>query len=40
MGVFFAPKLAAYLGKDNFRVLAGGERRERLLRDGEFNHKR
>lgn len=34
MGVFFAPKLADYLGKDNFRVLAGGERRERLQREG------
>ena len=34
MGVFFAPKLEKYLGKNNFRVLAGGERRERLLREG------
>jgi len=30
MGSFFAPKLDACLGKDNFRVLAEGERRERL----------
>lgn len=29
MGVFFAPRLDAYLGK-NFRVLAGGARKERL----------
>lgn len=30
MGVFFAPKLDACLGKGNFRVLAGGARKERL----------
>lgn len=30
MGVFFAPKLDKYLGKDNFFVLAKGERKERL----------
>ncbi|WP_331487873.1 ketopantoate reductase family protein [Anaerocolumna sp. AGMB13025] len=30
MGVFFAPKLDHYLGKGNFRVLAEGERKERL----------
>jgi 2-dehydropantoate 2-reductase len=30
MGAFFAPKLEAYLGKDKFRVLAEGERKERL----------
>lgn len=30
MGAFFAPGLESYLGKGNFRVLAGGERRERL----------
>lgn len=30
MGSFFAPKLDACLGKGNFRVLAEGERRERL----------
>jgi 2-dehydropantoate 2-reductase len=34
MGAFFAPKLETYLGKDNFRVLADGKRRERLLREG------
>ena len=33
MGVFFAPKLKAYLGND-FRVLANGERRERLESQG------
>lgn len=30
MGVFFAPKLDAYLGKGNFQVIAEGERKERL----------
>lgn len=30
MGVFFAPRLSAYLG-ENFRVLATGERKERLI---------
>ncbi len=34
MGVFFAPKLEAYLGRANFRVLAGGERKERLETKG------
>lgn len=34
MGVFFAPKLEAYLGKDNFRVLAAGERKEKLQSKG------
>ncbi len=34
MGVFFAPKLDKYLGKENFRVLAEGDRRERLLTKG------
>ncbi|PKM52115.1 MAG: 2-dehydropantoate 2-reductase [Firmicutes bacterium HGW-Firmicutes-7] len=34
MGVFFAPKLEAYLGKGNFRVLAEGERKERLQSKG------
>jgi len=34
MGVFFAPKLERYLGKENFRVLAGGERRNKLLARG------
>lgn len=30
MGTFFAPKLDKYLGKENFRVLAEGERKKRL----------
>lgn len=30
MGVFFAPKLDACLGRENFRVLAEGERKKRL----------
>ncbi|MFU0828323.1 MAG: 2-dehydropantoate 2-reductase [Lachnoclostridium sp.] len=30
MGSFFAPKLDKYLGKENFRVLAEGERKKRL----------
>lgn len=34
MGVFFAPKLDLYLGKDNFRVLAYGERKKRLETKG------
>lgn len=34
MGVFFAPKLDAYLGKENFRVLADGERKERIQSKG------
>ncbi len=34
MGVFFAPKLEAYLGKGNFRVLADGERKERIQARG------
>ena len=34
MGVFFAPKLDAYLGKDRFRVLAGGERKDRIEAKG------
>lgn len=34
MGAFFAPRLAAYLGEENFRVLAAGERRERLRARG------
>ncbi len=34
MGVFFAPKLEAYLGKENFRVLAEGRRKERILSKG------
>ena len=34
MGVFFAPKLDKYLGKENFRVLAEGERKERLESKG------
>ncbi len=43
MGVFFAPKLDEYLGKKNFRVLADGERKERLetrgITVGGINHK-
>ena len=34
MGVYFAPKLNAHLGRGNFRVLAGGERKERLETNG------
>lgn len=34
MGAFFAPKLDAYLGKLNFRILADGERKERLQSKG------
>ncbi len=34
MGVFFAPKLDACLGKDRFRVLASGERRGRIESSG------
>jgi len=34
MGVFFAPKLEAYLCEGNFRVLAEGERKERLQSKG------
>lgn len=34
MGAFFAPGLDAYLGRGNFRVLAEGERRERLRSRG------
>ncbi|WHH57792.1 ketopantoate reductase family protein [Petroclostridium sp. X23] len=34
MGVFFAPKLDAYLGEENFRVLADGERKERIQSKG------
>ncbi len=34
MGVFFAPKLEKYLGKENFRVLADGARRQRLQASG------
>lgn len=30
MGAFFAPRLEALLGNENFRVLADGERRQRL----------
>ncbi len=30
MGAFFAPKLDAYLGKDRFRVLAAGSRKEKI----------
>lgn len=34
MGVFFAPKLNKYLGKENFRVLADGKRKERIESNG------
>ncbi len=34
MGIFFAPKLDAYLGKENFRVLAEGRRKERIQSEG------
>lgn len=34
MGIFFAPKLAALLGKEGFRVLASGERAARLMGRG------
>lgn len=34
MGAFFAPKLDTYLGKGNFRVIAQGERKERLESKG------
>lgn len=34
MGVFFAPKLEAGLAKGNFRVLAGGARKDRLETGG------
>lgn len=34
MGVFFAPKLDAYLGKKNFRILAEGERKSRIESQG------
>lgn len=34
MGVFFAPKLNGYLGKENFRILAEGERKERIQGKG------
>ncbi len=34
MGAFFAPRLEAYLGHKNFRVIAGGERKERLKKQG------
>jgi len=34
MGSFFAPKLHAYLGEENFGVIAGGQRAERLSANG------
>lgn len=34
MGVFFAPRLQAYLGKEHFKVIAGGPRKERLETKG------
>ncbi|BCJ94013.1 2-dehydropantoate 2-reductase [Anaerocolumna cellulosilytica] len=43
MGVFFAPQLEDFLGKENFRVLADGERKQRLEDKGVtvngINHK-
>ncbi len=36
MGSFFAPRLDAVLGKEHFRVLAEGERKERLRDKGIF----
>lgn len=34
IGAFFAPRLEEALGKGNFRIIAGGARRERLEREG------
>jgi hypothetical protein len=34
MGVFFAPKLDATLGRGNFRVMAEGSGKERLSKGG------
>lgn len=34
IGSFFAPRMEAYLGKDNFSVIAEGERKERLEKNG------
>ena len=34
MGSFFAPKLNSYLGPENFRVIAGGERAKKLQTNG------
>jgi 2-dehydropantoate 2-reductase len=34
MGSFFAPKLNLYLGKENFGVIAGGERAKKLQSNG------
>ncbi len=43
MGVFFAPRMEAHLGKENFCVIAEGRRKERLEREGVtingINHK-
>lgn len=34
MGAFFAPRMEAYLGKDNFSVIADGKRKDRLEKNG------
>ena len=34
MGVFFAPRMAEHLGRENFCVIAGGERKKRLEEQG------
>ncbi|MCI8465272.1 MAG: ketopantoate reductase family protein [Lachnospiraceae bacterium] len=34
MGSFFAPRMEAYLGRENFQVVASGSRKERLERNG------
>lgn len=43
IGSYFAPRLESVLGYGNFRVIAGGERKERLEREGTtingVNHK-
>ena len=34
MGVFFAPRMEEHLGRENFCVIAEGERKERLQTKG------
>ena len=34
MGVFFAPRMEEHLGRENFCVIAGGERKKRLEEQG------
>lgn len=34
MGVFFAPRMKEHLGEENFCVIAGGKRKERLEKEG------